>query len=72
MRAPRSTIGQAVEETPEHRPDPADPAEQAGRKPPRRKRTWYSLADVLLRRFALAAFVVIALIATIVAALGRH
>ncbi|WP_158603958.1 hypothetical protein [Cryobacterium tepidiphilum] len=37
---------------------------------PRRKRTWYSVADVLLRRLALAAFVVIALVATIIAAIG--
>lgn len=67
MRTPPSTIGQAVEETPERTPDPAEPEPQA---PPRRKRTWYSLADVLLRRLALAAFVVIALVAAIVAALG--
>lgn len=37
---------------------------------PRRKRSWYSVADVLLRRVALAAFVVIALVAAIVTALG--
>jgi len=70
MRTPRATIGQAVEETPERTPDPApEPSPDAG-PPHKRKRTWYSVADVLLRRVALAAFVVIALVATIVAALG--
>ena len=63
-------------ETPERMPDPAhDPAgepgaPQAASVKPRRKRTWYSVADVLLRRLALAAFVVIALVAAIIAALG--
>jgi len=57
-------------------PDPAPGGADAASAPkaasvkPRRKRSWYSLADVLLRRIALAAFVIIALIATIVAALG--
>jgi hypothetical protein len=57
-------------------PDPASgpadgqPAPHTASVTPRRKRTWYSVADVLLRRLALAAFVVIALVATIVAALG--
>jgi hypothetical protein len=76
MLTPRARIGQAVAETPERTPDPArdtavEPsAEQKAPAKPRRKRTWYSVADVLLRRIALAAFVIIALVATIVAALG--
>lgn len=81
MLTPGARIGKAVEETPERTPESKEPAvapppvahrtaNPAASAKPRRKRTWYSIADVLLRRLALAAFIVIALVATIVAAVG--
>jgi hypothetical protein len=50
------TVTESSEPGPPHQP------------PKRRRKPWYAVADVLLRRLALAAFVLIALVAAIIAA----
>jgi hypothetical protein len=54
-------MGRDVAEEPENPPAPQ-----------KRRRSWYAVADVVLRRLALVAFIVIALVAAIIAAVSQH